>query len=43
MRAISELGIQVILTSTVFPRLLPNTGIRRIFREVIFIQIPTDL
>jgi hypothetical protein len=40
MQAISEYGVQIILTATVFLRLLLNARIRRIFGEVNFIRIP---
>ena len=42
MRPISDFGVQVILIATVFPRLLFNIEIRRIFRKVMFIRIPND-
>jgi hypothetical protein len=40
MLAVSEFGVQVILTATVFLSLLLNRGIRRIFREVIASEFP---
>jgi hypothetical protein len=43
MRAISEFGTQVILTATVFLRLLLSKGNRKIFRELIFIGIHKNL